>query len=72
VVDGCGVFVVDGVDFPGPAGKCVFVKAGIPHAMRNNSDQSWTVRITYQQRLYARHVGKLVERALRKRLGLER
>jgi quercetin dioxygenase-like cupin family protein len=72
VVDGCGVFVVDGVDFPGPAGKCVFVKAGTPHAMRNNSDQPWTLRITYQQRIYARHVGLLVGRALRRRLGLDR
>lgn len=71
VIDGQGVFLVDGVDFPGPAGKCVFVKAGVPHAMRNDSDQPWTVRVTYQQRLYARHAGKLVGRAIRKRLRLE-
>jgi hypothetical protein len=30
------------------------------------------VRITYQQRLYARHAGKLVGRAIRKRLRLDR
>lgn len=71
VVSGCGQFVVDGVEFPGPAGKCVFVKAGVPHALRNDSDQTWTVRVTYQQRLYARHVGKLIGRAIRKRLRLE-
>jgi quercetin dioxygenase-like cupin family protein len=71
VIDGNGVFVVGGVDFPGPAGKCVFVKAGTPHAMRNDSDQPWTVRVTYQQRIYPRHVGKLVGRAFRKRLRLE-
>jgi hypothetical protein len=39
--------------------------------MQNDSDQPWTVRITYQQRIYARHVGKLAGRAIRKRLGLE-
>ncbi|HSN78402.1 MAG TPA: cupin domain-containing protein, partial [Anaerolineae bacterium] len=70
VIDGQGVFVVDSIDFPGPAGKCVFVKAGTSHAMRNDSDQPWTVRVTYQQRLYARHVGLLVGRAIRKRLEL--
>jgi quercetin dioxygenase-like cupin family protein len=70
VIDGQGTFLVNGVDFPGPAGKCVFVKAGTPHAMRNDSDQPWTVRVTYQQRIYARHAGKLVGRAIRKRLGL--
>jgi quercetin dioxygenase-like cupin family protein len=71
VIDGQGTFLVDGVDFPGSAGKCVFVKAGTPHAMQNDSDQPWTVRITYQQRIYVRHVGKLAGRAIRKRLGLE-
>lgn len=71
VVNGQGVFQVDGVDFPGPVGKCVFVKAGTPHAMRNDSDQPWTVRITYQERIYPRHIGKLVNRAIRKRLRLE-
>jgi quercetin dioxygenase-like cupin family protein len=70
VIDGQGVFLVDGVDFPGPAGKCVFVKAGTPHAMRNDSNQPWTVRITYQERIYARHIGMLVGRAIRKRLRL--
>ena len=72
VIDGQGTFLIDGIDFPGPAGKCVFVKAGTPHALRNDSDQPWTVRVTCQQRLYARHAGMLVGRAIRKRLGLDR
>lgn len=52
VIDGSGVFVVSGVDFPGPAGKCVFVKAGTPHAMRNDSDQPRAVA----RRLPAAHL----------------
>lgn len=72
VVEGEGTFWVDGIEFPGGPGKCVLVTAGTPHALRNDSDQPWAVRITYQQRVYARQVGKLVRRAMRKRLGLER
>ena len=70
VVDGQGTFLVDGVEFPGAAGKCVLVKAGTPHALRNDGDERWTVRVTYQERVYARHVGRLVGRAVRKRVGL--
>ena len=62
----------------GGAGKCVFVPAGMEHGyrfgyrydMRNDSDHDWTVRVTYQQRIYPRHLGKLVSRSIRKRLGL--
>ena len=72
VVAGRGVFVVDGVEFPGEPGKCVLVKAGTPHSMCNDSDERWVVRVTYQERIYARHVGMLVGRAIRKRLGLEK
>lgn len=70
VIEGQGDFSVDGVEFPGYPGKCVFVKAGTVHALRNDSDQPWTVRVTYQRRIYARHVGMLLGRAIRKRLKL--
>ena len=70
VIAGQGQIIVDGQELFGSPGKCVLVKAGIPHGLRNNTDQLWTVRITYQERIYARQVGKLVGRAVRKRLGL--
>ncbi len=70
VIEGDGIFVVNGVEFPGGAGKCVFVKAGTVHALRNDGDCLWTVRVTRQSRVYPRHVGMLVRRAVRKRLGL--
>ncbi len=70
VLDGVGAFIVAGRPISGEAGKCVFVLAGMEHSMRNDSDHDWTVRVTYQQRIYPRHFGKLVSRSIRKRLGL--
>jgi mannose-6-phosphate isomerase-like protein (cupin superfamily) len=70
VIGGQGTFIVDGRPVSGEVGKCVFIPAGIQHSMRNNGDGPWTVRVTYQQRIYPRHLGKLVGRAIRKRLGL--
>ena len=70
VIAGQGQIIVDGQELFGSPGKCVLVKAGTPHGLRNDTDQLWTVRITYQERIYARQVGKLVGRAVRKRLGL--
>lgn len=70
VIGGYGTFLVDGVEFPGGAGKCVFVKAGTPHALRNDGDEPWTVRATFQQRVYPRSIGRLLRRSIRARLGL--
>lgn len=70
VVEGQGTFLVDGIEFPGEPGKCVLVKAGTPHAIRNDSETLWVLRVTYQEQIYPRHLGKLVGRAVRKRLGL--
>jgi quercetin dioxygenase-like cupin family protein len=68
VLEGEGVFTVDGRTFQGPAGKCVFVPAGSEHSLRNDGTTSWTLRVTYQDRVYPRHIGKLVKRSLRKHL----
>ena len=70
VIAGRGCILVAGQELPGAPGKCVLVAAGTPHGLRNDSDGLWTVRVTYQERVYARQVGKLVGRAVRKRLGL--
>lgn len=70
VVGGRGTFIIDGHPVSGEVGKCVFVLAGIEHSLRNDGDAPWSVRITYQDRIYPRHLGKLVGRAIRKRLGL--
>ncbi len=70
VLEGSGSFVVTGRPVSGEPGKCVFVAAGVEHSMQNTSDRDWTVRVTYQQRIYPRHIGKLIDRSIRKRLGL--
>lgn len=70
VVQGQGKFVVDGVEFPGGPGKCVLVRAGTSHSICNDGEEPWMIRVTYQERIYPRHIGKLVGRAIRKRLGL--
>ena len=70
VIAGQGCILVDGQELSGVPGKCVLVAAGTRHGLRNDSDGLWTVRLTYQERVYARQVGKLISRAVRKRLGL--
>jgi mannose-6-phosphate isomerase-like protein (cupin superfamily) len=69
VVEGEGIFVVDGRTFHGTAGKCVFVPAGVSHSIRNESDAPWTLRVTYQDQVSPRHIGKLIRRALRRRFA---
>lgn len=70
VLEGCGSFVIAGQHVSGERGKCVFVAAGAEHSMVNDGEAPWVVRITYQERIYPRHMGKLVGRAIRKRLRL--
>lgn len=69
VLEGEGVLEVDGRRIEGTLGRCVFVPAGSAHSLRNESDALWTLRITCQDRVYPRHLGKLVGRALRKRVA---
>ncbi len=69
VLEGEGVIEVDGRSIVSAPGRCVFVPAGSAHCLRNDSDALWTLRITCQERVYPRHLGKLVGRALRKRLA---
>ena len=68
VVEGEGQFTVDGRSFRGDFGKCVFVPAGTPHSIHNDSDSLWTLRVTYQECLYPRHIGKLVKRSIKRKL----
>lgn len=69
VVEGEGTFVVDGRTFQGTTGKCVFVPAGVSHSIRNDGEAPWTLRVTYHDQVYPRHIGKLLRRALRKRFA---
>jgi mannose-6-phosphate isomerase-like protein (cupin superfamily) len=68
VLEGEGVIEVDGRRIVSAPGRCVFVPAGSAHSLRNDSDAIWTLRITCQDRVYPRHIGKLMGRAIRKRL----
>jgi quercetin dioxygenase-like cupin family protein len=68
VVEGEGQFTVDGRTFRGDSGKCVFIPAGVPHAIHNHSDSLWTLRVTYQECVYPRHIAKIVKRTIRKKL----
>jgi mannose-6-phosphate isomerase-like protein (cupin superfamily) len=68
VLEGQGILEVDGRTIDGTPGRCVFVPAGTAHSLRNPSDAPWTLRITCQDRVYPRHIGKLLERSIRKRL----
>lgn len=69
VLEGAGVIEVDGRHIVSAPGRCVFVPAGSAHSLRNESDTLWTLRITCQDRVYPRHIGKLMGRAVRKRLA---
>ncbi len=69
VLEGDGTLEVDGRRIDGTPGRCVFVPAGMAHSLQNMSDAPWTLRITCQERIYPRHIGKLVNRSLRKRLA---
>lgn len=66
VVEGTGQFTVEGRTFRGDSGKCVFVPAGAPHSIHNDSEALWTLRVTYQECVRPHHFGKIVKRALRK------
>lgn len=68
VIDGRGIFEVSGRIVSGDPGRCVFVPAGVSHSLRNESDQAWTLRVTYQDRVYPRHIGKLIRRSIQQRL----
>jgi len=68
VVEGEGQFTVDGRTFRGDCGKCVFVPAGTPHSIRNDSAALWTLRVTYQECVSPRHIGKIVKRTIRKKI----
>ena len=68
VLEGSGVIEVAGRPVASGPGRCVFVPAGVSHSLHNNGDAPWTLRITCQDRVYPRHLGKLIGRAIRKRL----
>jgi quercetin dioxygenase-like cupin family protein len=68
VVEGEGQFTIDGRTFRGSSGKCVFVPAGVPHSIHNDGDGLWTLRVTYQECIYPRHIGKIVKRSIKKKL----
>lgn len=70
VVEGSGSFEVDGRRFAGTPGRCVFVPAGTGHALHNDGDTPWVLRVTFQQQVTPRHLGRIVARTLRRRLHL--
>lgn len=69
VLEGSGCIEVEGRPVASGPGRCVFVPAGVSHSLRNDSDAPWTLRITCQDRVYPRHLGKLIARSIRKRLA---
>ncbi len=66
VIEGEGLFTVNSRTFRGGGGRCVFVPAGVPHSIHNDSDALWTLRVTYQERVSPRHIGKLIKRSVRR------
>ncbi|MBP8294282.1 MAG: cupin domain-containing protein [Caldilineaceae bacterium] len=68
VLEGSGVIEVEGRSLASGLGRCVFVPAGVSHSLQNDGAAPWTLRITCQDRVYPRHLGKLIGRAIRKRL----
>lgn len=68
VIEGEGTFQVGERSFVGGPGKCVLVTAGLPHSIHNHSDAPWVLRITYQEQLKPWDVGRLISRALRRKL----
>ena len=70
VIEGEGTFLIEEREFTGAPGKSVLVPAGIRHKLHNHGEVPWVVRITYQERIYPRHIGKLIARSIRKRFGL--
>jgi mannose-6-phosphate isomerase-like protein (cupin superfamily) len=69
VLEGSGIVEVAGRPVASGPGRCVFVPAGVAHSLQNDGDAPWTLRITCQDRVYPRHLGKLIGRAIRKRLA---
>ena len=70
VVEGTGTFEVDGRSFAGGPGRCVFVPAGTPHALRNDAETPWVLRVTYHRQVTPRHMGHVFMRTLRRKLRL--
>ena len=65
-----GEFTVGELHFGGGPGKCVFVPAGEAHSLSNPNDTAWVLRVTYHERVEPRHFGRILARALRRKLGL--
>lgn len=70
VIEGEGAFLVGERRFPGGPGKCIFVPAGEAHSLHNEGDTPWVLRVTYQEQLGARHLGRWVRRTLQRKLGI--
>jgi mannose-6-phosphate isomerase-like protein (cupin superfamily) len=69
VVEGEGTFLIQDHTVAGAPGKSILVPAGVRHKLHNPGDAPWIVRITFQERIYPRHIGKLIARSIRKRFG---
>lgn len=70
VVEGEGIFFIEDHNLVGAPGKSILIPAGVRHKLHNSGDTPWIVRITFQERIYPRHIGKLIARSIRKRLGI--
>jgi len=70
VIEGTGAFGVGERRFDGGPGKCIFVPAGTDHSLHNYSDAAWVLRVTHHEEVTPRHVGRILLRALRRRLRL--
>ena len=70
VLEGEGVFQIEDREFRGGPGKSVLVHAGVRHLLHNDGEKPWIVRSTLHERLSPRHIGRLIARAVRERLGM--
>jgi quercetin dioxygenase-like cupin family protein len=68
VLEGEGCIEVDGRPWRAGRGAASLCPRAVSHSLHNTGDAPWTLRITCQDRVYPRHLGKLIGRALRKRL----
>ena len=68
VVEGEGIFLIDGREMRGTPGMTLYVPANIEHGLRADGTLQWVVRETVHERVYAGRAAKMVVRAALKRL----
>lgn len=68
VLEGEGTFVLGDEEISAGPGVSIYVPAGTWHALRADRSDSWVLRETVHERVYARRALRLLGRAVLKRL----